>query len=481
MDSMPAITAEHDDKKNITGVELADQNHNEQKYDKNDASFTMVAVSTAILVSKSDADETEYDPFEHRNLRHATTDFETLVHLMKGSLGSGILSMPLAFLNAGLLCGLIATCVVGVICTYCVQTLVKCSHILCRRSKVPTLSFSETAKTAFLMGPPILHKFSGFSAGCINTLLVIDLLGCCCVYNVFVARNIQQVAEFYIVKDWQFQYYLLIMAPLLILINWVRDLKYLAIFSLLANILLTFGLGITFYYIFSDLPPIIHSGLPQFSSWEQLPLFFGTAIFALEGIGVVMPLANKMKTPAHFVGCPGVLNIGMTIVVALYVSVGFFGYLKYGSTTEANITLNLPTSEVLAQLVKIKIAVAIFFTYALQFYVPFEVIWNASKHYFGSYRLLAEYALRTVLVLCTVGVAAAVPNIGPFISLVGAVSLSTMGIIFPAIIELTTFWDSPGLGTCYWHLWKNILIIMFGVLGFATGTWSSLKEIIEQT
>ncbi|XP_049808308.1 proton-coupled amino acid transporter-like protein pathetic isoform X2 [Schistocerca nitens] len=387
MDSMRAITAEHDAKKSITEAELADQNLNEQKYDKNHASFTMVAVSTTTLVSKSGADDTEYDPFEHRNLRHATTDFETLVHLMKGSLGSGILSMPLAFLNAGLLCGLIATCVVGVICTYCVQTLVKCSHILCKRSKVPTLSFSETAKTAFLMGPPILHKFSGFAAGCINTLLVIDLLGCCCVYNVFVGRNIQQV----------------------------------------------------------------------------------------------MPLANKMKTPTHFVGCPGVLNIGMMIVVALYVSLGFFGYLKYGSTTEANITLNLPTTEVLAQLVKIKIAVAIFFTYALQFYVPFEVIWNASKHYFGSYRLLAEYALRTVLVLCTVGVAAAVPNIGPFISLVGAVSLSTMGIIFPAIIELATFWDSPGLGTCYWHLWKNILIIMFGVLGFATGTWSSLREIIEQT
>lgn len=58
----------------------------------------------------------------------------------------------------------------------------------------------------------------------------------------------------------------------------------------------------------------------------------------------VMPLENNMKTPTHFIGCPGVLNTGMFFVVLLYTSVGFFGYLKYGDATEASITLNLPDS-----------------------------------------------------------------------------------------------------------------------------------------
>lgn len=80
---------------------------------------------------------------------------------------------------------------------------------------------------------------------------------------------------------------MLIMGPILIFMNWLRNLKYLAPFSMLANMLIAVGLGITFYYIFRDLPSISESGLPQFSSWAQLPLFFGTAIFALEGIGVV--------------------------------------------------------------------------------------------------------------------------------------------------------------------------------------------------
>lgn len=52
-----------------------------------------------------------------------------------------------------------------------------------------------------------------------------------------------------------------------------------------------------------------------------------------------------MRTPEHFIGCPGVLNTGMGLVVTLYALTGFFGYLKYGDKTEASITLNLPVDQ----------------------------------------------------------------------------------------------------------------------------------------
>lgn len=77
-------------------------------------------------------------------------------------------------------------------------------------------------------------------------------------------------------------------------------------------------------------------------------------------------------------------------------------------------------------------------------------------------------------------IAIAVPNLGPFISLVGAVCLSTLGLMFPAIIELVTYWEEEGMGTCYWRLWKNIFVICFGVLGFVTGTIVSVDDIIKE-
>ncbi|CAH0719642.1 unnamed protein product, partial [Brenthis ino] len=126
----------------------------------------------------------------------------------------------------------------------------------------------------------------------INWFLVIDLLGCCCAYIVFVAKNVKQVVDYH-AKD--------------------------------------------------NIPGL--SERKPFAGWERLPTFLETAIFAFEGIGVVMPLENNMKTPTHFIGCLGVLSTGMFFVVSLYALVGFFGHLKYGDTTLGSITLNLPEDE----------------------------------------------------------------------------------------------------------------------------------------
>lgn len=449
------------------------------KSDKNEVPVTLANGSTVPLVELPTKDEElgEYDPFEHRKLSHPTSDLDTFIHLLKGSLGSGILAMPLAFAHAGLGFGLFCTFLIGIICTYCVHILVKSAHILCHRRRVPSLGFAEVAEAAFLAGPEALHKFSRLAKAVINTFLVIDLLGCCCVYIVFVSTNLKQVVDHYYPGEAiSLQMYMLMLLPALILMNLIRNLKYLAPLSMIANIFIACGMGITFYYIFLDLPPV--DSRPHFAPITELPMFFGTAIFALEGIGVVMPLENNMKTPTHFIGCPGVLNLGMFFVVILYAATGFFGFLKYGDDTQASITLNLPAEDVLAQCVKLMIAIAIFFTYSLQFYVPLEIIWKNLKIHFGARKLVAEYSIRIFLVICTVGIAIAIPNLGGFISLVGAVCLSTLGLMFPSLIELVTFWDS-GLGRFNWMLWKNLFLIVFGMIGFVTGTYVSIQEILR--
>lgn len=78
---------------------------------------------------------------------------------------------------------------------------------------------------------------------------------------------------------------------------------------------------------------------------ERFPLYFGTVLFALEAVGVVIALENNMERPKAFGGAFGVLNIGMTIVTVLYGFVGFFGYLKYGDKSKDSITLALPEEE----------------------------------------------------------------------------------------------------------------------------------------
>ncbi|XP_065157554.1 proton-coupled amino acid transporter-like protein CG1139 isoform X3 [Atheta coriaria] len=471
----PQLISQYDQKSVAVNTQVIMTNF---KSEKNDVPVPLANGSTFPLfgpAQNSEADD--YDPFEHRKVDHPTSDMDTLIHLLKGSLGSGILAMPLAFANAGLGFGLVCTFLIGLICTYCVHILVKSAHVLCRRTRVPSLGFAEVAEAAFLQGPEYLHKWSRFAKAMINLFLVIDLLGCCCVYIGFIAKNVKQVLDFHSESDVDVRFYMAALLPLLLLMGLIRNLKYLAPFSMIANILMASGMGITFYYIFIDLPSI--SGRPNFVEVTKLPMFFGTAIFALEGIGVVMPLENNMKTPTHFIGCPGVLNTGMSFVISLYAAVGFFGFLKYGEFTEPSITLNLPKEEVLAQVVKIMIAVAIFFTYSLQFYVPMEIIWKNLKQHFGARKLWVEYSVRMAIIICTVAIAIAIPNLGGFISLVGAVCLSTLGLIFPGLIDLITFHEDPGMGRFNWRLWKNLFLICFGVVGFLTGSYVSINEILE--
>ena len=67
-------------------------------------------------------------------------------------------------------------------------------------------------------------------------------------------------------------------------------------------------------------------------------------MFTFEGIGIILPLENKMKIPSRMRGWTGVLNTGMIFVACLYIAVGFYGYLRYGKAVygQGSITLNLP-------------------------------------------------------------------------------------------------------------------------------------------
>lgn len=87
---------------------------------------------------------------------------ETLLHLLKGSLGTGILAMPHAFYNSGYIVGIIGTVIIGFISTYCVHLLLGAQYELCKRKKVPSLTYPETASAAMAEGPRFLKALSPY-------------------------------------------------------------------------------------------------------------------------------------------------------------------------------------------------------------------------------------------------------------------------------------------------------------------------------
>ena len=126
----------------------------------------------------------------------------------------------------------------------------------------------------------------------VNAFLLVYQIGTCCVYVVFVSENIYFVLSHYFhIKITVFQVMLCILLPL-VLINWVRDLKYLAPFSAVANAVTIVSFGIICYYIFETTPTL--EGKVPAGKLANFPLFFGTVLFALEAIGVVSILLQYL-------------------------------------------------------------------------------------------------------------------------------------------------------------------------------------------
>lgn len=116
--------------------------------------------SSTTTVDLQDITSEKYDFVLNRELDHPTSNLDTMIHLLKGNIGTGILAMPDAFRNAGLAVGFFGTLAMGAICTHCMHMLVKCSHELCRRTQKPALDFSEVMESAFETGPTALQKYS---------------------------------------------------------------------------------------------------------------------------------------------------------------------------------------------------------------------------------------------------------------------------------------------------------------------------------
>ena len=62
---------------------------------------------------------------------------DTIFHLLKGNIGTGILAMPDAIKNSGLAVGTVGLVVLSVVCVHCMHLLVKANHRLKATGRVP--------------------------------------------------------------------------------------------------------------------------------------------------------------------------------------------------------------------------------------------------------------------------------------------------------------------------------------------------------
>ncbi|XP_075987833.1 proton-coupled amino acid transporter-like protein pathetic [Anticarsia gemmatalis] len=418
----------------------------------------------------------EYDFVAHRPPHKPTTLLESTGHLIKGCLGGGILGIPEAYMKAGLWTSFFTTIGFGFYITYCVYILITAAQNLYVKLKIPMMSYPDLAEKSLEVGPfPKLKKYGKTFRYVVDAVICIDLFGACAVYQIIIAKTIQQLME-NIDTEGPISslriYILAIFVPCLLLCM-IRSLKYLAPFTLLADFFIVMCVASTIVYALKVAPPI-----EERPAWKDPIGFFefcGIVVFSMEGIGVSLPIENNMKNPKKF---PIILCAGMTVVVSFLMLTAFFGYWGWGEKVISPITLNFPR-DVFPTTLKALMAIMIFITFGLNFWAPFNLVWHyLRKHHPENRHYIWERVYRAGFVILITLLAVAFPNMGPIMGLIGSFCLSNMGFIFPSIIETLAVWERPGLGFLKWRLWKNILIMIMGIILLLSGTYSSGKALL---
>ena len=291
---------------------------------------------------------------------------------------------------------------IGLLTTYCCHLLL---HAYRQVSSDKPLSYAELIDQVFRKATnPTLRRLATPARYLVDAALIATQIGYCSVYILFCSRMLKEIVDSYYPDEsdrLDIKVYETILVAVLIPYCFVKTLSVLSFFSTLANLVTAACLIVVMQYVFRNLKPL--DAVPWApTSWSTLPLFFGTAMFTFESIALILPIENRMKDRQRFHGWNGLLSTAMAVIIVLYIIVGFFGYLAFGSDAKMVLS-NMPHGEWPYQAVKLLYVCCIIVSFNLQLYVPVQILFPPLKkgipgQWFANY---GEYIFRATLVLFT--------------------------------------------------------------------------------
>ncbi|XP_060807903.1 proton-coupled amino acid transporter-like protein CG1139 [Amyelois transitella] len=434
------------------------------------------------VLANSQAEEDAFDYKLFRDVSKPTGLFGSVAHIVKGALGGGLLGAHVSYMKAGIGTAIPLTLFLGLYMAMCLHLLVESAQILYRRTRIPTMSYSDVGECAVQCCPnPKVARFSRVFRYTIDVVITIDLFGACACYQLIIAKTIKQLVENTVSSDaeplvtggWHLKTYLAIMIVPMIVLCLITHLKWLAPFSVVANIAVVVAIIMAIYYAFTNNPSF--SNMHAVTEVSQQFEFVGMVVFGMSCAGVVIPVENNMREPHKF---KYVFAIGMFLTVLCTFLVSFFGYAAFLEKCVSPITLNFDMTET-TKIFKGCVAAMIYVTHALNFWVPFNLCFHYLKKLHKTNFLAWELIYRAIFVVIIAVVAIVFPDINGLMGFLGAFCLTNMAFIWPNVITLLVIWERPGFGRYRWRLWRGIVFISIGIFLFVCGSIVNTAELVS--
>lgn len=418
-----------------------------------------------------------------RKLKATAGLVKTFFLVFKAIVGPGILILPRAFCDGGLLFSSIVLIIFSFLTFMSYFVLIKAKNILNKTSygELGYLTYGRKLRT------PILFSIVFSQIGFVATYFLFTALNLLSFFKEYLqlSSDLLSVKNLVIVQS-------MILLPFIL----VRNFAKFSIISLVSSVFILVGLAIVVSY---SLTKLVKEGMGDnvvnFNP-RDWPLLVGVAVTAFEGIGLILPIESSMAEPHKFTR---VLFFVMAFITFLFILVGALGYSTYGDSIKTIVLLNLPQNDSLVQSVVFFYSLAALLSAPLQLFpvnktlesLFFNAVFVGKKgpedqdNYGRLYRSSGRYSnsvkwlknlFRTVL-LCAVSVISYLnaDNLDKFISFNGSFACIPLVFIYPPLIHARAI-KTGGQGT-----WKTRLFQAFdytlAVVGFTAVIYTTYQIV----
>ncbi|KAF4518691.1 hypothetical protein B566_EDAN002727 [Ephemera danica] len=396
----------------------------------------------------------------------ATSPIKILANIFISFIGAGILGLPYAFKEAGVIEGFVVMILVALISVKAMLMIVDCKYHIeqwldiphkptkPRESKMTQIKLPSGEKVDLRV--PLLDDSDAGT----------ESKSFCCAYLIFIVENAGSYFP-YLKRT----YMLLILLPPLFLLALPRHLSKLAVFSIFAQISSIFAFAVVFWFDFEHFH--VARFHPKEYSLQGLPFYFAVAIYCFEGAGMILSLEQSLaqrvrhRFKHYFIST-------MVAVTLLYIAFGASGYLSFGPETSDIITFNLPRNPNgldFPSLVTGCLCVSLFLTYPIMMFPVLELL---EARYVNSNSLTKGNFLRLFLVALTGLIVTVVPNFGTLMALIGSSCCTLLAFILPGWFHICIF-----RGNHISTLEKifDIFLILLGIAGTIVGMQDALMRM----
>jgi len=418
--------------------------------------------------SVSSYEEVDSDEGTLRVKKPKSNELQASFNLFKTFIGIGILALPKSFMYTGLGLSLVVMILIGYL-NY--HTMLLTVEIADRKPR-EKITYQSMARE--ILGDwaykSVMYSIFFIQTGCgISGLIFAHqfLRSTFCIYEV------KELCEN---PGYNALFFALVIIPL----TFINNLHYFYIPSLFSTIFLLVGLSAQTYYNFDLLAAkdigwnLFFDKLGEFNLLH-LPLLFGVAIYAYEGVGILFEIRASMEKPGRFGRLLSWIMISLVVIYTVFPSIS---YLAFGEDTPDIILLSLPKSSSYL-IVKSLYALSVVLVYPLQMAPSFKIIEEID---FLKERLYSQngkdinpplkYSIRLLLQAIMIVIAITTKSFQLFLNLIGSCFFTYLGFVLPVIMYKKAFEGKI-------PRWKKIVNWTAGVIGVVLGSIGIVLSIIE--